>query len=208
MEAMHLSGVVLAAGRSTRMGRDKALLPAPEAGEPMWARQRAVLAVAGAAEIFLSARPEQAWTREARGFAAVLHDALPECGPIVGITAALERASTATHVAVLAIDLPRLPAAWFRELRALCAPGRGAVGRRGEFFEPLAAIYPRALMWPAWEALARGDYSLQALLRRGTAEGLMAVREIAPTDAAAGWLENRNAPESADAAALRAGSRA
>lgn len=193
---MQLSGVVLAAGKSTRMGRDKALLPAPGATEPMWARQQAVLVAAGARDVYLSARPEQTWARAAGGFAAVLHDALPGGGPLAGVTAALERAVTATHVAVLAIDLPMLPAAWLHELRTLCAADRGAVGRRREFFEPLAAIYPRAMLWPAWEALTRGDYSLQALLRRGAAEGRMAVREISAKEAAAGWFANRNVPDS------------
>lgn len=202
---MHVSGVVLAAGRSTRMGCDKALLPAPDAGCPMWERQRALLVAAGVADVYLSARPEQEWVRTARGFTAVLHDALPGCGPMVGITAALERAVASTHVAALAIDLPRLPVAWLQGLLAHCGPGRGAVGRRGEFFEPLAAIYPRAMMWLAWEALARGEYALQALLRRGVAEGLMVVREIEPGEAAAGWFENRNAPAAPDVSDAAAG---
>ena len=46
---------------------------------------------------------------------------------------------------------------WFAARLAECAPGVGVVGRRGEFFEPLAAIYPRAAKWLAWEAVARAD---------------------------------------------------
>ena len=181
--------VVLAAGRSTRMGSDKALLAAP-AGGAMWERQRDVLAAAGAASVFLSARPEQRWSRDARGFAAVLHDALPGCGPIVGITAALER-SARGHVAALAIDLPHMTAEWFQRLTLESAPGVGAVGRRDEFYEPLAAIYPRELMFLAWEALARGDYALQALLKRAVEDGLMRTLEIGPAEAAlfANWNE-------------------
>src|SRR5262245_39904348 len=102
---MTFSAVLLSAGHSTRMGRDKALLELD--GVPLWERQRALLAAVGAAEIFLSARPEQVWVRDARGFTAVVHDTLPNCGPIAGITAALERASH-PHLAVLAIDLPRM----------------------------------------------------------------------------------------------------
>jgi molybdopterin-guanine dinucleotide biosynthesis protein A len=183
--------LVLAAGLSSRMGRDKALLAAPEGGT-MWERQRDVLNAAGAVEVFLSARPEQTWVRGATGFAAILHDALPGCGPLVGITAALERNTRTRHVAVLGIDLPGLPAAWFRRLHQVCEDEVGAVGVRDGRFEPLAAIYARPVMFTAWEALARGDYALQPLLGRAVSEGRMRVVEIGPAEAA--WFENWNEP--------------
>ena len=173
------SAVLLAAGRSTRMGRDKALLEV--AGVPLWQRQRDVLVRAGAAEIFLSARPEQAWAQGAAGFTALLHDALPSCGPLAGLTAGLER-TTRPHLAVLAIDLPRMTADWFSALAAECAPGTGIVGRRGEFFEPLAAIYPREIMPLAWAALAHGELSLQKLLAAAAEQGLMRPRDITPVE--------------------------
>ena len=173
------SAIVLAAGRSTRMGRDKALLEID--GVPLWQRQREVLVAAGATEVFLSARPDQTWTRHATGFAAVLHDALPECGPLAGITAGIERASRPT-LAVLAIDLPEMNAAWFRGLLERAAPSAGVVGRRGEFFEPLAAVYPREIMWLAWEALAKGEYALQRLIARAVKKGLLQERMIAAAE--------------------------
>lgn len=184
------SGVVLAAGRSTRMGRDKALLE--HEGAPMWRRQRDVLASAGAREIFLSARPEQAWARAATGFTAHVHDDWPHAGPIAGITAALER-SAHDHLLVLAIDLPRIGAGWLGALCALCGPGVGAVGRSGEFFEPLAAIYPRAMLPIFWEAVAGARYALQPVLARGVAEGRLCVREISAAEAAG--FENWNEPK-------------
>ncbi|MFI5357417.1 MAG: molybdenum cofactor guanylyltransferase [Opitutales bacterium] len=183
------SAVVLAAGRSARMGREKALLET--GGGPLWQRQRDLLAQLGAAEIFLSVRPEQAWARSAPGFTARLHDVLPDCGPIGGLTAALERAAH-PHVVVLAVDLPRMTAAWLETLLAGRTEDCGAVGRRDGFFEPLAALYPKALMPLAWEALARGDYALQPLLAAGVAQGFLRVQEI---DAAtAPQFENWNEP--------------
>jgi molybdopterin-guanine dinucleotide biosynthesis protein A len=192
------------------MGRDKALLPAVDGSdEPMWERQRAVLAAAGAAKIYLSVRPEQMWARGAGAagagpgrIAGLLHDALPGCGPLVGITAALERATEATHVAAIAVDLPRMPAEWFGRLRERCGPGVGAVGKRRSggdgkaypegYYEPLAAVYPRDVRWLAWEALARGGYALQPWLRCAVADGLMREVEIGAEEA--GWFENRNEP--------------
>lgn len=190
MQSRSFSAVVLAAGRSTRMGRDKALLEAD--GMPLWRRQRGVLAAAGASEIFLSARPEQAWLKEARPeFAGVLHDALPHLGPLVGITAGLERASY-PWLAVLAIDLPQMTDAWFTELLAAAAAGVGVVGRREEFFEPLAALYPREMKWAAWEALARGEVSLQRLIAGAVKDGLMRVRELGAAEE--GLFTNWNEP--------------
>jgi len=190
MSSLPFSAVLLAAGRSTRMGTDKALLPAP-AGGPLWQRQRDVLAKAGAVEIFLSVRPDQAWARPAEGFSARLYDAQPDCGPLIGLTAGLERA-VHPHLAVLAIDLPRLDAEWFALLRAECAPGIGAVGRRDGRFEPLAAIYPREIMPRAWERIARAEYALQPLLAEAEAAGLLQVREISPDEA--DGFENWNGP--------------
>lgn len=174
------------------MGRDKALLEID--GVPLWRRQREVLARAGAAEIFLSARPEQEWVRDAfaaGGFAAVLHDAMPSAGPLCGITAALERAAH-SHVAVLAIDLPGMTAEWFAGLHRACAPGVGGIGRREDFFEPLAAIYPRELMPLAWSALAHGRHALQPLVAEAIAQQMLRVREI--SDDERGLFENWNEP--------------
>ena len=187
------SAVLLAAGRSTRMGRDKALLDFAGDGVPMWRRQREVLRAAGAAEIFISARDDQAWLAQADGFSAVLFDGVSVGGPIIGVTAGLERASH-PHLAVLAIDLPRMDAAWFSALWAECAPGIGIVGKRGEFFEPLAAIYPKELMMDGWDALVRGDFSLQRFLAAAVAGGKMRVHEI--TAAEAPRFENWNEPAS------------
>lgn len=187
---MSFSAIVLAAGRSTRMGRDKALLETEDG--PLWQRQRDILARGGAAEIFLSARPDQEWARHAAGFSAILPDAVPAgAGPLAGIAVALERAAHA-HVAVLAIDLPQMTETWFGLLRAGCSAGVGVVGRRGDFFEPLAAIYPRELKSLAQDALAAGAYALQPLLTKAVAQGLLRVRPIAAAEAP--LFENWNAP--------------
>jgi molybdopterin-guanine dinucleotide biosynthesis protein A len=185
-----LGAVLLAAGRSMRMGRDKALLEVD--GTPLWQRQREVLAETGAGEIYLSARPEQAWTKTAKGFAAVVHDAFSHGGPLVGIAAGLER-STTPWLAVLAIDLPQMTPEWFAKLGGQCRPGVGAVGRQNGFFEPLAAIYPREILPLAWEALVHGQYALQPLLARAVTDGLMRVHEITPAEAP--WFENWNEPQ-------------
>lgn len=190
------SAVVLAGGRSARMGREKALLDGGGTGEgpPLWRRQRDLLRAAGAAEVFLSVREEQEWRHTADGFSAQLLDAISVGGPIIGLTAGLERASHA-HLAVLAVDLPRMSVEWFTTLQAECSEGVGCIGRRrdeGTFFEPLAAIYPKALMTTAWEALVKGEFSLQRFVASAVAEGRMRVHDI--NDSEAPLFENWNTP--------------
>ena len=171
------------------MGRDKALLPLR--GRPLWRRQRDVLRAAGAGELLLSARADQRWALRAAGFVAIVHDPEPDRGPLAGIVAALEAAAH-DRVAVLAIDLPRLPARWIAELAAAATETRGMVGRRGNSLEPLAAVYPRKMLPLARAALARGDLALQPLLQTTVDAGLMRVRRIAASEAS--WFTNWNTP--------------
>lgn len=182
------SAVLLAAGHSIRMRRDKALLELD--GRLMWQRQRDVLVHAGAAEIFLSARSGQLWAETAEGFAGIVRDASLDSGPLGGIGAGLER-SGQSHLAVLAVDLPHMEPAWFTALLADCAPGCGVVGRLGAFFEPLAAVYPRELLPLARAALERRELSLQKLLAAAVAQQLLRVREISVVEAPlfANWNE-------------------
>lgn len=185
--SIRFSAVLLAAGQSSRMGRDKALLETE--GRLLWERQRDLLVEIGAMEIFLSARPEQEWAKRAAGFKAVVHDPNPGCGPLTGITAALERAST-SHLAVLAIDLPRMTPHWFEMLLTGCAAGIGAVGRAAQFFEPLAGIYPREFLPLAWEAIAGARYGLQPLLGAAVDARVMTFTEIGEVELP--WFENWN----------------
>jgi molybdopterin-guanine dinucleotide biosynthesis protein A len=154
-----LAGVILAGGRSRRMRRTKAWLLLD--GEPLWRRQRRVLAAAGADPITIALRPRQ------RSFglpAAEIRDTLPDAGPLAGIHAALA-ATDAPWVAVLAVDMPAVTPAWFAALRRRCRPGLGAVFRGPRGFEPLAAIYPREALAPATAQLRRGNFAVHHLIR-------------------------------------------
>lgn len=166
------------------MGTDKALLPVQ--GHPLWQRQVEVLRAAGAREVFFSVRLEQAWIPAG---ARAVHDAVAGAGPLAGIAAALGVCSD-PHLAVLAVDLPRMEPAWFARLLERCGPGAGAVGRHGNFYEPLAAIYPRELQAAATEALARGELSLQAFIAGAGAR--MRPVEIGSDESE--WFLNWNEP--------------
>jgi molybdopterin-guanine dinucleotide biosynthesis protein A len=99
---MDATGFVLAGGRSTRMGEDKALVRF--AGLPLVEGALGILREAG-----LDARIAGGASGLAE-FAPLVEDAQPGLGPLGGICAAL--ASTSARLAVfLPVDLPLLPAA-------------------------------------------------------------------------------------------------
>ena len=183
-----LSGVVLAGGLSTRMGSDKALVELD--GVPLWRRQYNLLAQAGVADRMLSVRVEQKWPPLD---VARVTDAAPESlGPIAGIVAALAK-TRYSHLLVLAVDMPRVPLAWFARLRERCAERIGVVGARVDgHFEPLAAIYPQAMLPMVRAAVSDRELSLQKLIARGVEEGFLRVQEIPEAEAA--WFENWNDP--------------
>lgn len=185
--------VVLAGGRSSRMGRDKALLEVD--GVPLWRRQRDVLRAAGAVRVHLSARPEQAWTSGVAGFARIISDSFPGLGPVGGIFSTLGRPKQG-HVAYLAIDMPRMSPAWFVKLAGLCAPGVGVVGKLGRHYEPLAAIYPREMLPLVTAMIASREYSLQHMVDAAVTSGELKVIAIEPAEKV--WFENWNEPAQAD----------
>lgn len=95
------AGFVLAGGRSSRMGQDKALVQL--GGQPLVVHALAILRQAGLTASLAGSRSPLA------AFAPVVEDSKAGLGPLGGICAAL--ASTSVRWAVfLPIDLPLLPA--------------------------------------------------------------------------------------------------
>lgn len=169
------SAVLLAGGRSSRMGQDKALLPLAD-GRPLWRRQLDdVLRPLGPAELWFSGPPRVGLPADAR----VLADEQPGLGPLSGIAAALDAMSTPL-LAALAVDLPAMTMEYFRKrLLPRCQPKKGAAPRGEDgFYEPLAAVYPRECLELAREHLRGGDRSLQSFVRRLEAAGLIEAVEI------------------------------
>lgn len=91
-------GVVLAGGKSSRMGRDKATLEL--AGEPLLHRARNVLLAAGCSRVLLSGLPRPNWSDEA------VPDLAPDSGPVGGIISALQSASTTATEPLVLLFIP------------------------------------------------------------------------------------------------------
>jgi molybdopterin-guanine dinucleotide biosynthesis protein A len=178
-------GVVLAGGESRRMGRDKALVEVD--GQPLWRRQVAVLRDAGAERVVVVRRRGQ----ESIDYPDCQFDVFQDSGPLAGIHAALGIGSYPL-IAVLAVDMPGIDAAWFCWLQASSQPGGGAVASGGDGLEPLAALYPASSLAEVEARLRRRELSVQSLARSLAASGLVSIVE-APA-AYAGRLASLNAP--------------
>lgn len=180
------TAVILAGGRSTRMGCDKARLE--WGGQPLLTRQIALARSLGPAEILISARRETDY----RDFHhPVVPDRVPEAGPLAGLAAALEVAR-APLVLVLAVDLPHLTRDVPERLLAECAPDCGVVPRLPHGPEPLAAVYPRAAAPLAHEALAAHRLTVRDFAAACAQAGLVRFLDLPPKLATA--FANWNTP--------------
>ncbi len=99
-------GIVLAGGRSTRMGRDKAMLPWN--GRPLIEHQLAVLRIAGVDEARVSG-----YCPDYDGIA----DALPRAGPVGGLAGVAAELEEDVWLLVIPVDMPLLSGALLRRLR-------------------------------------------------------------------------------------------
>ena len=183
--APSFSAVLLAGGRSTRMGRDKALLDWD--GVPLWRRQWATLEALKPREIVWSGFPRPGLPASYR----IVADAEPDRGPLGGLVAVLE-ALEHDLVVVLAVDLPEMTPAYLGKLLRLAAPGKGAVPHNGEFFEPLAAVYPRELAPLAARTLREGG-APHRMIRAGIAAGLLV--EVPVEESERPLFRNVNTPD-------------
>jgi molybdopterin-guanine dinucleotide biosynthesis protein A len=144
---MNLSAVILAGGESSRMGRDKAWVELD--GQPLIVRAVSTARELGIREIFISGRAD---TDYSTLHCTVLLDLEPGSGPLAGIERALD-AAQAAHVLVLAVDLPRMTAAFLARLAKSCDSLTGAIPKLRRQLEPLAAIYPTRCRFIALDCL-------------------------------------------------------
>ncbi len=181
------SAVLLAGGRSTRMGRDKAALVID--GEPLWQRQLATLRATGADELFISVRSDKLYEESG---VATIEDLTRDAGPLAALEAVLPRIAT-THVVVLAIDLPAMRAEFLAMLvETALAKDCSVVPESDGRFEPLAAVYTPALLPLVIECLRGTDHSMQNLLRTATGRGLVFAHPLRSEERS--YFRNINSP--------------
>lgn len=168
--------VLLAGGKSSRFGTDKAFLD--WRGEPLYLRQLATLSALGPDRIFLSANGSQDFP-DLPDAVETVRDEKTDLGPLAGLLAVFRR-SKADRIVVLGVDLPLMEADFLATL--LASPG-GTAPKRDGFWEPLVAVYPREAMLAILEdAAAADERKLQLLLDRAEAAGQLTSHEVSPEE--------------------------
>ena len=163
-----LSGLILAGGRSSRMGRDKATLTLPD-GRTLLQRQADILRATGVTNLLVSVRPDSETSLPG---ATLVPDAMPDAGPLAGIAAGL-RAAPPGLVLVLAVDMAEMQSGHLRQLVERATPERGVVPMLAGQCEPLAAIYPSGLAGSAEAAVAAGQLAVHRWVRSEAARLLL-----------------------------------
>jgi molybdenum cofactor guanylyltransferase len=155
----NVTGFVLAGGKSSRMGADKALLELD--GQTLLAR---TMDVAGQVTRQVSLVGDR---KRLAAFGPAIEDVYPECGPLGGIHTAL--LSTATELnLMLAVDLPFIGADFLRYLirEAARANAVVTVPRGGGFLQPLCAVYRKEFGETAQNSLRAGKNKIGPLLEQ------------------------------------------
>lgn len=153
MDEMDAVGVVLAGGQSSRMGRDKALLPF--AGRPLIEHALETLKAAGLSVAIAGATPDARAALAA--YAPIIRDSERGLGPLAGICAALESTST-QYAAFLPVDMPLLPASLitYLVLRARVSESAVAVTTVNGIIQTFPAVLDRRVL-PAVRAALHSE---------------------------------------------------
>lgn len=178
---------VLAGGKSTRMGQDKAFLTL--AGKTLLERTLArARAVAGEVRIVGDAAKFEK-------FGTVVGDVYRDRGPLGGIHAGLISSVTEWNL-MLAVDVPFVETAFLAWLieEARRTKAVVTVPRAGGGLQPLCAVYDKSFAEVAQQALEAGRNKIDPLFREVRAR-VVEEEEIVQMGYSAGMFRNLNTPE-------------
>jgi len=191
----NLTGFVLAGGKSTRMGRDKAALSLH--GRTLL-ETALIAAKAVAGEVFILG-PAGLYS----SYGPTLADIFPGCGPLGGIHAALSSSRTQFNL-VIAVDTPFLSPELLEYIaeRALASGAMVTAPEIDSYPQPLCAVYSRSFLPVAEQALREGNYKITPLFPR-EATLLISEAELAGFAFTAEMFENLNTPQDLERARRR-----
>jgi molybdopterin-guanine dinucleotide biosynthesis protein A len=152
------SAAILIGGKATRFdGRDKSSLVVE--GRTILSRQLEALSDVASDVMLVGREPSLVAPASVRRIA----DIVPGCGPLSGIHAALS-AARGDATLMLACDMPFVSTPLLRHLVSLADHADIVVPQTERGYHPLCAVYSRACLEPAARRLARGEFTLAALV--------------------------------------------
>jgi molybdenum cofactor guanylyltransferase len=167
-------GYILAGGRSSRMGTDKALLQL--AGKPLIQHAVTKLQRICADVHILSSNPALA------KYAPLVQDLHPNCGPIGGIEAALAHSPHEWNL-ILPVDMPLLPAAflqgWAASIVISPVGHRVAMITVDDRAQPALCLLHQETAPYIAAAIERGEFKLESVLE--AAAGHLALTHNQPS---------------------------
>ena len=146
---MHVTGIILAGGKSRRMGQDKAFLPFGKG--ILIERVIEVIQQVTADVILITNTPEQYQRFGLPMFSDVISDA----GSLGGIYTGLVSAKT-PYSLCLACDMPFVRPEFLRFLCDTAAEADVVIPRNTEDFQPLCAVYSQACREPIRQRIEAG----------------------------------------------------
>jgi len=181
MKALKVNGFILAGGKSSRMGRDKALLDWH--GRPLVDHMIALLGTA--------TNDVQVVGRDR------LPDRWPGRGPLSGIATALDITLTDANL-VVAVDLPFLTTKFLSHLRSsLERTNRPLLACKIESHFPLCVGIRRALLPEVQHRVESGNLSVHALIEEADSE-ILSEEELRHAGFEPSIFRNINTPEDYD----------
>jgi molybdopterin-guanine dinucleotide biosynthesis protein A len=178
---------VLAGGKSSRMGRDKAFL---QLGDETLLSRAIKLAGAVAKEVRIVGD-----ARKFAGFGQVVEDVYRDRGPLGGIHAALSSSATEWNL-MLAVDLPFVRPELLKYLlqRAHESDATVTVPQAGGGLQPLCAVYQHSFAETAEQSLRDGKNKIDLLFGQ-VKTCVIDEDELARAGFSAEMFRNLNTPE-------------
>ncbi len=154
-----LTIAVQAGGRSSRMGRDKALIPL--GGMPLIEHVLRRVEGLGDEVLITTNRPEDYAFLGKR----MVEDRQPGAGALHGLLTALE-AACGERVLLVGCDMPFVSRSLLEHMLAIATDAEVIIPRRGGKFQPLHAIYSKTCADPVNQALEAGEKRMISFFSR------------------------------------------
>lgn len=197
-----VSVFILAGGKSSRMGEDKAFL---RLGGQSLLERALQLAGSIACEVKIVGGASEGSKAKFGSYAPVVEDIYPDHGPLGGIHAALAGSQAALNL-FLAVDLPFIEPAFLRYLLGVAEESEAivTVPRTKRWWQPLCAVYRREFGQVAEKSLLEDKNKVDALFA-SVKTRIIEEEELAAQGFSAEMFRNLNTPEEWELAKVEIG---